>query len=31
LSGFLRTKSFVKVSPCCIVKFSACTAILLCF
>jgi hypothetical protein len=31
LSGFLRIKSLEKVSPCCIVKFSAITDILLCF
>jgi hypothetical protein len=27
-SGFLRIKSFEKVSPCCIVKFSAMTDII---
>jgi hypothetical protein len=31
LSGFVRIKSFEKVSPCCIVKFSAITDILECF
>jgi hypothetical protein len=28
LSGFLRIKSLEKVSPCCIVKFSAITDIM---